>query len=97
MTDSPTARFDTNQYYLWKDGAMHNGLVVVTWQLVDHNESDGGLVRSPSYASAHHTTTSLKQQLLCGCGDSGGGAGDAQSEYFSAAVHACTRDAHGIR
>jgi hypothetical protein len=33
---------------------MHNGLVVVTWQLVDHNEGDGGLVRSPSYASAHH-------------------------------------------
>ena len=38
--------FDPNQYYLWKDGRMHNGLVVVAWQLVDCNPGDGGLAVS---------------------------------------------------
>ena len=27
--------FDPKQYYLWKNGQMHNGLVVVNWMLVD--------------------------------------------------------------
>lgn len=34
------------QYYVWKDRQMHNGLVVVTWQLVDHPVGAGGLVRA---------------------------------------------------
>ena len=36
--------FDPMQYYVWKDRQMHNGLVVVTWQLVDHPVGSGGLV-----------------------------------------------------
>ena len=36
--------FDPMQYYVWKDRQMHNGLVVVTWQLVDHPNGSGGLV-----------------------------------------------------
>ena len=35
--------FDPNQYYIWKNNRMHNGLVVVAWQLVDVNDGDGGL------------------------------------------------------
>jgi hypothetical protein len=35
--------FDTNQYYLWKDGHMHNGLVVCAFQLSDVRAGDGGL------------------------------------------------------
>ena len=38
--------FDPMQYYVWKDRQMHNGLVVVTWQLVDHPVGAGGLVRA---------------------------------------------------
>lgn len=39
--------FDTNQYYLWKNGQMHNGLVVVAFQLVDHAAGAGGLAVVP--------------------------------------------------
>lgn len=38
--------FDPMQYYVWKDNQMHNGLVVVTFQLVDHPVGAGGLVRA---------------------------------------------------
>eukprot|EP01043_Picozoa_sp_COSAG02_P043426 COSAG02_NODE_3781_length_6236_cov_12.839661_6_plen_147_part_00 len=34
--------FDPKQYYLWKDGQMHNGLVVVNWMLCDQGPGDGG-------------------------------------------------------
>ena len=34
--------FDPSQYYLWKDGQMHNSLVVVSFNLVDHAPGDGG-------------------------------------------------------
>lgn len=47
--------FDPNQYYLWKDGQMHNGLVVVAWQLVDCNPGDGGLAVVPgSHKGVRH-------------------------------------------
>ena len=41
--------FSPASYYLWKDGSMHNGLVVVSFQLCDCPEGAGGLVR-PSVA-----------------------------------------------
>ena len=34
--------FDPKQYYVWKDGQMHNGLVVVNWMLCDQGPGDGG-------------------------------------------------------
>lgn len=39
--------FDRHQYYIWKNGQMHNGLTVVAWQLADVNPGDGGLVVIP--------------------------------------------------
>jgi hypothetical protein len=41
------ASFDPTLYYHWQDGRMHNGLVVVTFQLVDHPAGAGGLVMVP--------------------------------------------------
>ena len=35
--------FDPNQYYIWQNGRMHNGLTVVTFQLTDVNPGDGGV------------------------------------------------------
>ena len=39
--------FDPNQYYIFRDGKMHNGLTVVTFQLTDVNPGDGGLCVIP--------------------------------------------------
>ena len=39
--------FDPHQYYIFKDGQMHNGLTVVAWQLADVNPGDGGLALIP--------------------------------------------------
>ena len=39
--------FDPNQYYIFRNGQMHNGLTVVAFQLTDVNEGDGGLVLIP--------------------------------------------------
>lgn len=39
--------FDPNQYYIFKNGQMHNGLTVVTFQLTDVNPGDGGLCVIP--------------------------------------------------
>ena len=39
--------FDPHQYYIVKDGRMHNGLTVVAWQLADQNAGDGGLCVIP--------------------------------------------------
>lgn len=35
------------QYYLWKDGRMHNGLVVVNYMLTDQLPADGGFACVP--------------------------------------------------
>ena len=51
MTGSPSGGlhgssgpgFDPASYYVWKDGQMHNGLVVASFQLVDCPEGAGGL------------------------------------------------------
>ncbi|MDA0747143.1 MAG: phytanoyl-CoA dioxygenase family protein [bacterium] len=39
--------FDPNQYYIYRNGKMHNGLTVVTFQLTDVNPGDGGLIVIP--------------------------------------------------
>jgi ectoine hydroxylase-related dioxygenase (phytanoyl-CoA dioxygenase family) len=39
--------FDPHQYYIFKNGRMHNGLTVVAWQLADIEEGDGGLCVVP--------------------------------------------------
>ncbi len=39
--------FDPNQYYIVRDGKMHNGLTVVAFQLMDVNPGDGGLIVIP--------------------------------------------------
>ena len=35
--------FDPNQYYIFQNGRMYNGLTVVIFQLTDVNVGDGGL------------------------------------------------------
>ena len=39
--------FDRHQYYIFKDGKMHNGLTVAAYQLTDVREGDGGLCLIP--------------------------------------------------
>ena len=39
--------FDPHQYYIFRNGQMHNGLTVVAWQFADVNEGDGGLCLIP--------------------------------------------------
>ena len=39
--------FDRHQYYIFKDGQMHNGLTVAAYQLADVNEGDGGFCLVP--------------------------------------------------
>ena len=39
--------FDPSQYYLWRDGKMHNSLVVVSFALCDQRPGDGGFVVVP--------------------------------------------------
>jgi ectoine hydroxylase-related dioxygenase (phytanoyl-CoA dioxygenase family) len=39
--------FDPTQYYIFRDGQMHNGLTVVAWQFADVGPGDGGLCVIP--------------------------------------------------
>ena len=39
--------FDPNQYYIYRDGRMHCGLTVATFQLTDVRPGDGGLIVIP--------------------------------------------------
>ena len=39
--------FDPMQYYLWKNGRMHNGLVVVNYMLAEQSFEDGGFACVP--------------------------------------------------
>ncbi len=55
--------FDPNQYYLWKNGQMHNGLVVVAWQLVDCNPGDGGLAVVPGSHKGNVSAPQLMRQF----------------------------------
>jgi ectoine hydroxylase-related dioxygenase (phytanoyl-CoA dioxygenase family) len=53
--------FDPNQYYIFRDGRMHNGLTVVIFQLTDMNAGDGGLSLIPgSHKSNFRCPQSLK-------------------------------------
>jgi ectoine hydroxylase-related dioxygenase (phytanoyl-CoA dioxygenase family) len=45
--------FDPTQYYIFKDGRMHNGLIVVAWQLADAGPGDGGLCVVPGSHKAN--------------------------------------------
>ena len=71
--------FDRHQYYIYKDGKMHNGLTVAAYQLADINEGDGGLCLVPGshkgnypcpttlrHATAH---TEFIKQITCKAGD----------------------------
>ena len=54
--------FDRHQYYLFKDGQMHNGLTVAAYQLADINEGDGGLCLVPgSHKGNYPCPTSLRR------------------------------------
>ena len=39
--------FEPSQYYLWRDGKMHNSLVVISFALCDQRPGDGGFVVVP--------------------------------------------------
>ena len=39
--------FDPSQYYVYRDGQMHNALVVVSFALVDQRPGDGGFAVVP--------------------------------------------------
>ncbi len=71
--------FDPNQYYIFKDGRMHNGLTVVAFQLTDINPGDGGLIVIPgSHKSNYPCPPEMRKyekyqehvrQLTCKAGD----------------------------
>jgi ectoine hydroxylase-related dioxygenase (phytanoyl-CoA dioxygenase family) len=71
--------FDPNQYYIFRNGQMHNGLTVVSIQLTDVNPGDGGLIVVPgSHKSNYACPLELKRyekhqenvrQVVCKAGD----------------------------
>lgn len=71
--------FDPNQYYIVKNGQMHNGLTVVAFQLTDINPGDGGLIVIPgSHKSNYACPPEMRRyekyqehirQLTCKAGD----------------------------
>jgi hypothetical protein len=52
--------FDPNQYYIFRNGRMHNGLTVATFQLTDVNPGDGGLIVIPG---SHKSNFSCPQEM----------------------------------
>ena len=71
--------FDRHQYYIFKDGQMHNGLTVVAWQLADVNPGDGGLALIPGSHKGNYTCPQpirkweahrdVVKQVTCKAGD----------------------------
>ncbi|RKU26203.1 hypothetical protein C6499_13895 [Candidatus Poribacteria bacterium] len=71
--------FDPNQYYIFRDGRMHNGLTVVTFQLTDVPPGVGGLIVIPgSHKSNYPCPQEMRlyqqhqehiRQLVCEAGD----------------------------
>jgi hypothetical protein len=54
--------YDPSQYYFHKNGRMHNGLTVVSWQLTDVNEGDGGFCCVPgSHKSNYPCPSEIKR------------------------------------
>ena len=53
--------FDRHQYYIFKNGKMHNGLTVAAYQLADVNEGDGGFCLVPgSHKGNYPCPTALR-------------------------------------
>ena len=71
--------FDPNQYYIFKNGKMHNGLTVASIQLTDVNPGDGGLSLIPgSHKSNYPCPQDMRlyqkhrehiRQVTCRAGD----------------------------
>ena len=71
--------FNPLEYYMWKNGQMHNGLTVAAFQLVDCPEGDGGLgivcgshksnVKSPDSLRQHADYHEFVKQIVCKAGD----------------------------
>ncbi len=62
MHGSSGPGFDRHQYYIFKDGKMHNGLTVVAYQLADVNEGDGGFCLVPgSHKGNYPCPTTLRR------------------------------------
>jgi hypothetical protein len=54
--------YDPSQYYFHKNGRMYNGLTVVSWQLTDVNEGDGGFCCVPgSHKSNYPCPAEIKR------------------------------------
>jgi Phytanoyl-CoA dioxygenase (PhyH) len=54
--------YDPSQYYLYKNGRMFNGLTVVSWQLTEVKEGDGGFCCIPgSHKSNYPCPPELKR------------------------------------
>ena len=71
--------FDPNQYYIVRDGKMHNGLTVVSFQLTEVNPGDGGFIVIPgSHKSNFPCPQKMRlyekyqehiRQIVCKAGD----------------------------
>ena len=61
--------FDPNQYYVYRDGQMHNGLTVVAWQLSDVEEGDGGLCLIPGQPQGQLRLPPADQAVAPAAGD----------------------------
>eukprot|EP01052_Picozoa_sp_SAG31_P023273 SAG31_NODE_1910_length_6945_cov_45.108384_3_plen_197_part_00 len=59
--------FDPSQYYIWKNGQMHNALCVVSFALCDQNAGDGGFVCVPGELNPGHRTQiwDMKSPMIC--------------------------------
>lgn len=54
--------YDPSQYYFYKNGRMYNGLTVVSWQLTDVHEGDGGFCCVPgSHKSNYRCPVEVKR------------------------------------
>ena len=71
--------FDPHQYYIFKNGRMHNGLTVAAWQLADIDPGDGGLCVIPGSHKGNYACPQkvrryehyqeLVKQITCKAGD----------------------------
>jgi hypothetical protein len=52
---SSKSGFDPHQFYIFKDGRMHNGLTVAAYQLTDVDEGDGGFCVVPGSHKGNYT------------------------------------------
>ena len=57
---SPTAKTQPGEYYSFRDNEIHNGFVVVTWNLADTGPEHGGFCCIPG---SHKSNYKLPQQI----------------------------------